>query len=136
MSSSDDIVSVGLTARGREVLDEMDDLGWFPSRQSAAQFCIGLAIRDGETGVADEDLGQDSQFGDVSEGARTGWPIERFDPDAGIRSLITSLYPGCETPVRMMRKLLDDGLEILRDRLEEPGGLTPPDLFETSDSAS
>ncbi len=73
-----DVKSVGLTPRGEAILDQIQDLDWFPSREAAAKFALGLAVREGT--ATREDSGEGDYVEDVS-GAKTGWALGNFDPD-------------------------------------------------------
>ncbi len=122
--STRDVKSVGLTPEGKAILDDIEDLDWFPTREAAAKFALGLAVRAG-AGAQSDDRGDYAE--DVS-GAKTGWALGNFDPDGEITSLLESLYPECETPVRLMRTLINDGLLLLQPRLSQ-AGKTPLGLF-------
>lgn len=115
MSDVSDVLNVGLTPDGEAILDRLGRTEWFPSREAAAKFCLAHAVRAGVSA------------GDA-DGASKGWASERFDEDGKIRQLLAALYPDCQTPVRLMRHLVNEGALLLKPRLERTD-LTPPDLF-------
>jgi hypothetical protein len=110
-----DISRIGLTARGRDLLTRLTDQRWFSDAQDAAKFCMGYAIR------AKVPAG-------TTEGTTTAWTVSLFDDTGEIRALVRVLYPDCDTPVRLIEHLVNEGLLLLEDRLKA-GNLTPVDLL-------
>jgi hypothetical protein len=108
--------SVGLSPETQAIMSELEERGWFVDGQDAARFCLAYAIR-----------------ARVPEGATTGtetrWAAGNFDKTGEIRALLAALYPGCETPIRLMEHLVNEGLRMvaLRIRSEAVG---PADLMD------
>lgn len=108
--------SVGLTPEGQAILGQLEELDWFPDGQDIARFCMAYAIRAG-----------------VPEGSTSGtetrWAAGNFDKTGEIRSLLGALYPSCETPIRLMEHLVNEGLKLVVERLQE-GNAGPSELME------
>jgi hypothetical protein len=92
--------SIGLTAENQAVLAEIEERGWFLEGQDVARFCMAYAIRarvqDGAT-----------------SGTETRWAAGNFDKTGEIRALLAALYPTCETPVRLMEHLVNEGMRMV-----------------------
>jgi hypothetical protein len=99
--------SVGLTTSSKEVLDRIMDRGWFQDGQDVARLALALAVR----GKLKE--GQTSEV-------VTAWNAGLFDPTGEIRALLAVTYPENKTPVRLMEHLVNEGLSLIRSRLDEP----------------
>jgi hypothetical protein len=96
--------SIGLTAETQAMLAEVETKGWFPEGQDIARFCLAYAIR---AKVAE---------GSTS-GTETRWAAGNFDKTGEIRSILMALYPACQTPVRLMEHLVNEGLRMVVARL-------------------
>jgi hypothetical protein len=96
--------SVGLTAESQAILAEIEERGWFADGQDIARFCMAYAIR-----------------AKVAEGATVGtetrWAAGNFDKTGEIRALLGALYPTCQTPVRLMEHLVNEGLRLVAPRI-------------------
>lgn len=117
MSSTErDRKSIGLTTETQVILTELEERGWFSEGQDIARFCMSYAIR---AGVGDG----------ATSATETRWAAGNFDETGEIRSLLNALYPECETPVRLMEHLVNEGLRLVGERARQ-GSLTPADLIE------
>ena len=96
--------SIGLTAEAQAILAELEARGWFLEGQDVARFCMAYAIR-----------------AKVPEGATAGtetrWAAGNFDKTGEIRALLAALYPGCQTPVRLMEHLVNEGVSMVAGRV-------------------
>jgi hypothetical protein len=108
--------SIGLTQECQGILVEIEEKGWFLEGQDIARFCMSYAIR-----------------AKVPEGATTGtetrWAAGNFDKTGEIRSLLAALYPACQTPVRLMEHLVNEGLKRIVGRIRSED-VNPADLLE------
>ena len=108
--------SIGLTVESQAILAEIEEKGWFLEGQDIARFCMSYAIR-----------------ANVSEGSTTGtetrWAAGNFDKTGEIRSLLAALYPACQTPVRLMEHLVNEGLKRIAARIRSED-VSPADLME------
>ncbi|WP_436528653.1 hypothetical protein [Actinoplanes sp. HUAS TT8] len=108
--------SIGLTSQSQVYLTEIEDRGWFLEGQDIARFSLAYAVRS-----------------KVSEGSTSGtetrWAAGNFDKTGEIRALLSALYPDCQTPVRLMEHLVNEGLRMVaaRARTEDLG---PADLMD------
>ena len=118
--SATDRQSIGVTARGSDLLERMTDLGWFPEAQDAARFCLAYAVRAGVPAG-------------TTDGTSTRWTVSLFDHTGEIRTLLEAVYPDSSTPVRLMEHLVNEGLLLLEPQLTS-GDLSPADLFVDSPS--
>ena len=108
--------SIGLTTEGQGLLAELEARGWFLEGQDAARFCMAYAIR---AKVPDG----------VTSGTETRWAAGNFDKTGEIRSLLAALYPGCETPVRLMEHLVNQGLRLVAARIRSES-VGPAELLD------
>jgi hypothetical protein len=96
--------SIGLTSETQAILADIEARGWFLEGQDVARFCMAYAIR-----------------AKVPEGATTGtetrWAAGNFDKTGEIRALIAALYPNCQTPIRLMEHLVNEGLRMVATRM-------------------
>jgi hypothetical protein len=107
--------SIGLTPRTQAILSEIDQKGWFLEGQDIARFSLAYAIR------------ANIQDGATS-GTETRWAAGNFDKTGEIRALLAALYPQCQTPVRLMEHLVNEGLQLIARELEKED-LGPADLM-------
>jgi len=107
--------SVGLTPETQAILAELEQTGWFLEGQDIARFALAYAIRHG---VADG----------TTENTETRWAVGNFDDSGEIRIVLAALYPQCETPVRLMEHLVNEGLQLLIARTRS-GAVGPSDLM-------
>ena len=96
--------SIGLDAEAQAILADIEGHGWFLEGQDIARFCLAYAIR---AKVADG----------VTSGTETRWAAGNFDKTGEIRALLAALYPACQTPVRLMEHLVNEGLRMVAARL-------------------
>lgn len=96
--------SIGLTPEGQAMLAEIEERKWFLEGQDIARFCMAYAIR------AKVPEG-------VTTGTETRWAAGNFDKTGEIRALLCGLYPGCNTPVRLMEHLVNEGLRMVGVRI-------------------
>jgi len=104
--------SVGLTPSSVAALARIEALGWFGDGQDIARFALAYAIRAG----AEEGS---------SPNTETRWAAGNFDKTGEIRALLGGLYPKCDTPVRQMEFLVNEGLRMMLDKLN--GDVSTPD---------
>ncbi len=107
-----------MTADNQLILEAIDARGWFSKKEDIAKFCMGYAIRAG-----------------TAEGSTTGtdtrWAVGNFDKTGEIRTVVTALYPGAETPVRLIEHLVNEGLRFIGGRLRTVTDLAT--LFDQPD---
>ena len=96
--------SVGLTVSSQKKLAELESRGWFNEAADIARFCLAYAIR------ARVDAGGAGQV-------ETRWAAGNFDKTGELRSLLRVLYPDCETPVRLMEHLVNNGMDMVHARV-------------------
>ena len=107
--------SIGLTAECQVLLSDLEGRGWFTEGQDVARFCLSYAIRAG--------IGEGA-----TAGTETRWAAGNFDKTGEIRAVLAALYPDCQTPVRLMEHLVNEGIKLVsvRARSEAVG---PADLM-------
>lgn len=97
------------------MLNEIKAKGWFGEDQEIARFCLAHAIASGvEPGTV--------------AGASTRWTVSLFDPSGEIRTVLETVFPGVDTPVRVMEHLIHAGLAQVADKIR--GGATPKELLQ------
>ena len=108
--------SVGLNSETQAILAELEERGWFLEGQDVARFCMAFAIRakvpEGITG-----------------GTETRWAAGNFDKTGEIRALLAALYPTCQTPVRLMEHLVNEGLRMVATRVRSEA-VGPAELMD------
>jgi hypothetical protein len=108
--------SIGLTTETQDILADLETHGWFLEGQDIARFCMAYAIRakvpEGST-----------------PGTETRWAAGNFDKTGEIRVLLEALYPNCQTPVRLMEYLVNEGLKMVSVRVKSDS-VGPADLME------
>lgn len=107
--------TIGLTPEAQVTLGDLEARGWFSEGQDAARFALAYAIKS------------KVPTGDAS-GTDTRWSAGNFDKTGEIRLLVTALYPGTETPVRLMEYFVNEGLRLIAVRLSDSIG--PGELME------
>ena len=65
----------------------------------------------------------------ATPGTETRWAAGNFDKTGEIRALLAALYPSCETPVRLMEHLVNEGLRLIGTRIRSEG-VNPADLMD------
>ena len=107
--------TIGLTPESQIALDTLDARKWFADGQDAARFSLAYAIK-AKVGAGN------------TQGTDTRWSVGNFDKTGEMRPLVTALYPGTETPVRLMEHLVNEGLRRIAARLSD--SLGPADLAD------
>src|SRR5262245_51443335 len=108
--------TIGLTAETQTILAAIEERGWFLEGQDIARLAMAYAIR---AHVADG----------VTGGTETRWAAGNFDKTGEIRALLAALYPACQTPVRLMEHLVNEGLKLLATRMQS-GAVGPAELMD------
>jgi hypothetical protein len=98
--------TIGLTADGRRVLDELLATERFNNGIDVAKFAMAVAVAAGASPSS-------------VEGAGTVWNVGSFDEDGELRDLIQALYPDTQTPYRAVESLVETGLAII-DKQRRP----------------
>ena len=105
---TDDKRTIGLTARNRDVIEQMTASGFFKDQMDCAKFALSVAINSNAPSTQ-------------VEGAETVWNVGSLDPDGEIKSLLPALFPGTETPYRLAESLINSGLDIIGRGIERAG---------------
>jgi hypothetical protein len=108
--------SIGLTVAAQATLADLEERGWFIEGQDIARFCMAYAIR------AKLPEG-------VTAGTETRWAVGNFDKTGEIRAVLAALYPDCETPVRLMEHLVNEGLRLVGTRVRSEA-VGPAELMD------
>lgn len=123
--AAEDKKTIGVSDRGGPVLDTLVEGGRFADAIDAAKFAMGLAIR--------ARVGEGVPAPTV-EGAGTKWNVGSFDPNNDLQTLLVALYPGVETPYRLLEYLIDEGLKLVAAHIAESGMIDVSDLIDGSGS--
>src|SRR5690348_1172507 len=108
--------TIGLTAESQAILANLEARGWFLEGQDIARFSLAYAIR---AKVSEA----------TTAGTETRWAAGNFDKTGEIRALLTAMYPSCETPVRLMEHLVNEGLRLVAARVQSEA-VGPADLMD------
>lgn len=108
--------SIGLDPETQAILADLETRGWFLDGQDIARFCMAYAIRAKTTEG-------------TTPGTETRWAAGNFDKSGEIRSVLGALYPDCQTPVRLMEHLVNEGLRMVAARLRSDA-VGPADLMD------
>jgi len=106
---------IGLSADSQRYLAEIEERGWFAEGQDLARFALSYAVR------ANVGAGNASQV-------ETRWASGNFDKTGELRAVLGALYPECDTPVRLMEHLVNEGLRLIHGRLAVES-IGPKDLL-------
>ena len=111
-----DRTAIGLTPESIRVSERLvTELRWFAEGQDLGRLALAYAI--------------ENQVGEgAASNTETRWTESLFDKTGEIRALIASVYPSCETPVRQMEYLVNEGLRLLGQKLTD-SATTPSDLL-------
>jgi hypothetical protein len=113
---NEDKVTIGLTESSKRVSELLvKDYEWFNEGIDAAKFALALAIRQGLEP-------------NTIEGAGTVWNVGSFDTSGDLRSLIHTLFPEIDSPVRCVEYFINAGFDIVKDYLDENPHATIVDL--------
>lgn len=104
----EDKVDIGLTPESQRLLQEIEERGWFAEAQDVARFCFSYSVR---AGVPEG----------ITTGAETRWSSGNFDKTGEIRAVVSALYPECDTPVRLIEHLINEGLRLVHRQVMEEG---------------
>lgn len=116
---AEDKVTIGLTQDNKQVIEDIEDQ--FNEQMEAARFAMSHAIQAGQ------------EPGDI-ENTETVWNVGSFDPDGEIRDLIRALFPEVEDPYRAAEYLINKGLQMIGDHVEEHKEMDVLRLIRTGDS--
>lgn len=112
----DDRTQIGLTAENVKRLEEIEARGWFQTGQDVARFCLSYAIRKG--------VEEGQTFG-----TETRWAAGNLDETGEIRVLLAVFYPNCKLPVRLMQHLINEGIRLVRERIDSTA-VGPAELLD------
>lgn len=114
-----DLTGIGLSPEAERINNRLvEDLGWFNEAQEAARLAMAYALERG-VGIGSE------------PNRETRWTISLFDRTGEIQSLVAVVYPACDTPVRQIEHLVNQGLRMIGERLDS-GAVTPLDLMAST----
>ena len=99
---------IGLSADSQRYLAEIEELGWFSEGQDVARFALSFAVR------ANIGAGNASQV-------ETRWASGNFDKTGELRAVLGALYPECDTPVRLMEYMVNEGLRLIHSQVSAEG---------------
>lgn len=106
--------TIGLRPENQKIIEEVMEN--FNEQMDAARFAMALAIRE------------NCEPGPVSE-VETKWNIGSFDSDSDFRNLIQALYPDVDEPTKALESLINQGLQLLGDHLDERKEMDIPALI-------
>jgi hypothetical protein len=108
--------TIGLTPETQAIVEEILARGWFITGEDVARFALAYAIRSKvEEGT--------------TQGTDTRWAAGNFDRTLEIRALLAALFPTCETPIRLMQHLVNEGLRRIAARMQSEA-VGPDDLMD------
>ena len=110
---------IGLTAAGSAVMDRLLERGYFSGKDEAARLAAALAM--------DRDMAAEPV-----RGATTTWNARTLDATGELKTAVVLLYEHPE-PYRALEGLMDAGLRVLGDHMEERGDLILSELLTHSD---
>lgn len=102
--SQDDRTTIGLTPENKGVIEQI--MSDFNEQADAARFAMSVAIERGiEPGK--------------TTNTETVWNVGSFDPDGELRDLIVALHPSVTAPYAVLEHLVNQGLQLLAQHLDE-----------------
>lgn len=109
--------TIGLTTENQQVMQQLIEKKLFKEGIAAAKFAMALAIN---SGVEPKN----------AEGVGTTWNVGSFDAENELKNLIPILFPGTETPYRLVENLINTGFEIIGKQLASNANIQPADLMD------
>lgn len=104
--TKDDIVQIGTSAAGKEILKFLEEeMCWFDKQYSALKFAISVAIKF------------QIQI-DEKASLETSHNVNTLDSDLILKNILLDIYPG-EAPYRKSQYLADAGLKFIYQRIKE-----------------
>lgn len=109
--------TIGLTAANKKVMRDLLDSNFFYDQMDVAKLAMSVAINN------------DIQPKE-SESTETIWNVGSFDSDGEIKGLILAIYPGIETPYRIIESLFNEGFRLIAQKMKEKETFEILDLLE------
>lgn len=117
MSKRRDKDTIGLTDEGAQVLADIEELDLFETGRDIGKFAIAVAVR---RGAEPREI----------DGTGTTWHSSNFDKKGDVRQFIKIQYPDTEHPYRAAEGLIDEGLKIIGEEMDEAGDLILTDFID------
>lgn len=98
--------TIGVSPSNEAILNALAESGHFQTDADAAKFAMAYAV--------DCEIGRGA-----AEGANTKWNVGTFDDtDRTIRAFIESVYPEEQNPYRQVEYLINEGLNLLKQKYD------------------
>ena len=117
-----DKTTIGVTPENQKVIEVIMDTGFFKEQIDVGKFAMSIAIR------------YRADINDI-HGTDTKWNVGSFDNDGSLRTLIPALFPDCETPYKLLESLINTGLNIVSQSIEQSGHFDLMDWLEEKTEA-
>jgi len=104
-----DLVQVGASSASRDILTRLKEAGHIADFQDGYRLAIAVAIGFGrEPKLAASDVERKTMFA-----------VGNLDPDSALREAIKEIYPPARAiPARAAEDLAEQGLQIIKDRMQ------------------
>jgi hypothetical protein len=103
-----DLVQVGASSASRDTLNRLKEAGHLGDLQDGYRLAIAVAIGFGREPRASSEAERKTMFA-----------VGNLDPDSALREAIKEIYPPFRaTPARAAEDLAEQGLQIIKDRMQ------------------
>ena len=110
----EDYKNIRISLDADVIVDELIQTFCFPTRVSVMRFALAYALRDFKNEIDFEGL--DNVYEKNGTNLNTG---TFDDQNMIIRTLIITLFPGCETPYKYARTAIIWGLYKIKEKMDE-----------------
>ena len=105
-----DKTTIGVTAKGQQVLERLQERKVFADQMDAAKLALSLAI---SKGIRPSD----------TPAVDTKWNVGSFDRDGTVRTVVSVLFPDASEPYRAVESLVNAGLDLMDRELGSGGDI-------------
>ena len=114
--------TIGVSPSNESILNALAESGHFQTDADAAKLAMAYDVD------CELDRG-------VAEGANTKWNVGTFDDaDRTIRAFIEATYPSEQNPYRQVEYLINEGLNLLKQRYDDGAAPDVADLIYSKTS--
>ncbi len=111
---SEDSKNLRISLEGNNVSEKIEKMNFFPDRIAICKFAFAYALKNYQ-----EELNDLESLDNKYDSNGTNYNIGSIDADKTLSQLITTLYPGCQTPYKYVRTIICFGFEKLGELLDK-----------------
>lgn len=111
---SEDSKNLRISLEGNNIAEKIEKMNFFTDRIAICKFAFAYALKNFQEELIDLET-LDKKY----DSNGTNYNIGSIDADKTLSQLITTLYPGCQTPYKYVRTVICFGFEKLGELLEK-----------------